>query len=153
MTRIGVFRRHAILKNKQFAFLEELTKEIPTTLRGEELEQLAKTPTNTGKLAFLMRYSDLGLPTTSDQFHSITSTSPKTISNYDLNANTSQRPVQFTKEQEKSLINSALSVKQNANTASDAQFSVPKVPSIKSSAPIESGKRKRGRPRKETKEK
>jgi hypothetical protein len=42
--------RYAILKNRHFSFLEELTSEIQTP-RGEDLDQLStsKPPANTGK--------------------------------------------------------------------------------------------------------
>lgn len=42
--------RYAILKNRHFSFLEELTNEIPTP-RGEDVEQLStsKPSTNSGK--------------------------------------------------------------------------------------------------------
>jgi hypothetical protein len=67
--------------------------------------------------------------------------------NYDLNANTShQRPVQFSKEQEKALIQS---IKPETIQKSTESKPMPK-PSANETDQV---KRKRGRPRKEKKEK
>jgi hypothetical protein len=81
----------------------------------------------------------------------------------DLNANTShQRPVQFTKEQEAALVKTmpALSMKQDSEVlrqspVSAAPFNIPKIPIVaKTSIEVPGeGKRKRGRPRKDRKEK
>jgi hypothetical protein len=88
-----------------------------------------------------------------------------TSSVYDLNANNShQRPAQFTKEQETALISNNQNMRPTgsmemlqkppilAQNSSDVSFSVPTGPAQKSSdAPPE--KKRRGRPRKERKDK
>jgi hypothetical protein len=108
-----LFRRYAILKNQHFAFLDEITKEIPTPREDGVVQSGAPLPQKISP--------------------SVSSSS----TSYDLNANTSQqRPLTFE------------TVKQELNECSTSSI----ILANSTENQMNQGKRKRGRPRKEKKE-